>query len=397
MNIGVVVDNELNNDPRVLNECKIFTKEGLNVVVLCFDMGNYQDKVIEEINIERIPISRKLKNYLFAFNNTFGIYTFFWKRKIKRFIKRYEIDALHVHDLYMSKAAGKALKNHDIPITLDLHENYPAAVKGYQWMYKFPFRLFIQPDTWEKLEKKYLKIPDNIIVLSNSYKNDLIEKYPFLKEKNIITYPNVPNIEQFRKYRIQKDVLPNKNWFVLLYFGGIAKRRGIYTLLESIDYIKKEIPNVLLLLIGPVDKSEKSYFSKMISSPGIKDNVIHMPWKDIAELPSYIKASNICLSPILKNAQHESGVANKVFQYMLFERPLVVSNCKPQVEIIEKEECGVVFESGNVLDLTEKVIYLYNHPEIGKQMGKNGRFAVENKYNTRVAGKELVKVFNTGK
>jgi len=397
MNIGVVVDNELNDDPRVLNECRVLSNSGFQVIVLCLDMGKYHEKSIDKIKIERVSIKRNIKNYLFAFNNTFGFYTIFWKLRIIKFIKKYKVEALHVHDLYMAKAAGKALRNKKIPLSLDLHENYSAAVRGYKWMYKFPQRLLIRPNKWQKIEGKCLSIPDNIVVLSNTYKNDLINKYPFLKAKNIAIYPNVPNIEQFSKYKIQHGVLPYKNRFVLFYFGGIAERRGVFTLIESVNYIRKEIPNLLVVLIGPVDKSEESYFTNLIFNPQVKGHVVYLPWKDIGELPSYIIASNICLSPILKNAQHESGVANKVFQYMLFERPLIVSNCKPQEEIIENEKCGLVFESGNAIDLAEKVIYLHNHPEMGKQMGKNGRFAVENKYNTKVAGKELVKLYEQNK
>ena len=32
----------------------------------------------------------------------------------------------------------------------------------------------------------------------------------------------------------------------------------------------------------------------------------------------------------IKNEQHESGVANKIFQYMWAGKPLIVSNCLPQ-------------------------------------------------------------------
>jgi len=111
-----------------------------------------------------------------------------------------------------------------------------------------------------------------------------------------------------------------------------------------------------LLLIGPVDKIEKEMFFEAISSPEIKNSIIHYEWKDISLLPSFISVSDICLSPIVKNDQHESGVANKIFQYMLFERPLIVSNCKPQSIIVEEEQCGVVFNSEDSVDLSEKII-----------------------------------------
>ncbi|MFW6219197.1 MAG: glycosyltransferase, partial [Bacteroidota bacterium] len=156
MNIGVIVDNEFNHDARVRNECKILAQAGHDVTVLCFNFGKYKTfEKVGNINVYRISIKQKIRNIFFAFNNSIELYNIFWSNKIKKFIKKFNIDALHVHDLYMAKAAHYATKNTNINFTLDLHENYPAAVKGYQWMYQFPFTYLIRPQKWERLEKKY--------------------------------------------------------------------------------------------------------------------------------------------------------------------------------------------------------------------------------------------------
>jgi hypothetical protein len=154
MRIGVIVDNEFNHDARVRNECKILSQAGHQVTVLCFNFGKYQTfEKVEQINVHRIKINHKLRNILFAFNNSIELYNLFWSAKIKKFIHKNNIQALHVHDLYMAKAVHYATKNTTINFTLDLHENYPAAVKGYQWMYQFPFTYLIRPEKWERLEK----------------------------------------------------------------------------------------------------------------------------------------------------------------------------------------------------------------------------------------------------
>ena len=97
----------------------------------------------------------------------------------------------------------------------------------------------------------------------------------------------------------------------------------------------------------------------------------------------------------MKNEQHESGIANKVFQYMLFERPAVVSNCIPQQKIIEEENCGLVYESNNEKDLAKKIIQLYENPNLCKQMGKNGKKAVLEKYNWENTSKNLIELYKT--
>ncbi|MBU8893924.1 MAG: glycosyltransferase family 4 protein [Bacteroidales bacterium] len=393
-NIGIVVDNEFNHDVRVVNECRILAENGLNVFILCFNYGKYNNQeTIFGCEVSRIPISRKIRNILFAFNNSIELYNLFWKYHIKRFIKKFNIDVLHVHDLYMSKPAFYATKKPAIHFNLDLHENYPAAVKGYKWMYKLPFRYFINASKWEKLEQKYLNYTEKIIVLSETFRDNLINKYSFLNQEKFVVYPNVPDLDELTGYKIDNSILSKNNGLILFYFGVISERRGIYTVINSLKDLKSKIPNLKLLLIGPADKAEQNTFNETINDPEIKDMIIYYPWKDISLLPSYIKISDICLSPIIKNDQHESGVANKIFQYMLFEKPLIVSNCKPQEKIINEENCGLVFKSNNSNDLSEKILQLYDDEDLRKKMGVNGRNAVEKKYNTQIAGKNLVNLY----
>ena len=188
-------------------------------------------------------------------------------------------------------------------------------------------------------------------------------------------------------------IFPQQHRFVLFYFGGISERRGIYTCFEAIKILYNDIPSIHLLLIGPVDGHEQSTFNKFMDDPILKERITHYQWKDISEFPSYTTASNICLSPIFRNEQHESGVANKVFQYMLFGKPLIVSDCAPQVEIVETENCGLVFKSNDALDLAAKIEFLYNHPQESIGMGMNGKKAVVEKYNLEKCGEKLKELY----
>jgi len=154
-----------------------------------------------------------------------------------------------------------------------------------------------------------------------------------------------------------------------------------------------KIPNIHLLLIGPVDGHEKIDFENYLNDPSLNGKITHFPWKDISEFPSYTTVSDVCLSPIFKNEQHESGVANKIFQYMLFSKPLIVSDCIPQIEIVEGSTCGIVFKSNDANNLAEKITILHQNPELRSEMGENGKKAVINKYDLVIWGKELEKLY----
>jgi len=392
MNIGVVVDNEFYNDIRVNNECNIISTKH-NLSILCYDFGS-SEKKDSPYFITKIPIKQKYANIMFAVMNTVDYFSIFWAKHIKNFIQKNNIDILHVHDLYMSKSAHIATKGLNVKIVLDLHENYPSTVEDFVWMNKLPNKLITQPNKWKLKEEKFLNYADKIIVLSEWFKNYLNNKYPTLNKSKFEIFPNVPNISEMLSFNIDENILDKSpDDFILFYFGVISKRRGLFIVFESLKKLIKKHPRIKLLLIGPIDKNERTDFLQIINSDELKNNIIYYEWKDIKLLPSYIKASDICLSPIEKNDQHESGIANKVFQYMLLEKPVLVSNCKPQADLVNNEKAGLSHIWDNVNDFTEKVEELFNNPKLRVEMGINGRKAIIEKYSTQKLGENILKSY----
>lgn len=378
----MVVDNEFVGDPRVFNEATILSKEGVDVDVLCFSFGSLpQYEEVNGLKVYRAKIKKTVKNYLFSAMTTIPLYHYYWSRLIKRQIKISKPDVLHVHDLYMAKSAYLATKKNKLPIILDLHENFPAVILTYNWANKFPKSLIVCPKRWRRLEETFLTYASRIVVLSANYRDDLLKKYRSLEKDTFFIYPNVPDIHTLLSYPVDQNIIEDFDGVTLFYFGVIAERRGIITTLKAVEELIKKGYRVRLLLIGPVDKVDQQLFYSAINQPEIKDFIIHYPWKDISTLPSYVLKSTICLSPIVKNEQHESGIANKVFQYLLFKRPVIVSDCKPQLETINRYKCGLVFESENNNDLAAKIEQLIVNPDLRDEMGENGRNAVNEQFN----------------
>lgn len=390
----MVVDTEFNNDPRVRNEASILTNAGYRVFILCMNYGEYEDnEKVDQAVVQRIRISRNKKNRLFGMMNSFPLYTNLWVNHLKKFVRKNSIDVLHVHDLHMMDPVVKA--NLDMPVVLDLHENLPAVFEtAFTWAQKIPKKWLIQPHKWRLKEGKLLQQANKIIVLDSTFADQLCEKYLDLNPASFVEYPNVPDIDNLKNYPISTVEEINSSDFVLFYFGVIAERRGVFEVMEVIPDLVREIPNLKLLLIGPCDNSDKQRFSSLINSEIIKNHVIYIEWKEIKEFPSYCTASDIGVSPIKKDEQHESGIANKVFQYMLFEKPVLVSDCLPQKNLVEKYHCGLSYKWGDEDDLKAKVLYLFHNKKERKQMGMRGLEAVKEKYNTNFMGERLVKMYN---
>ena len=395
MKIGIVVDNELNNDIRVLREIGILKEQGFEIFVLCFGFVTTYKDPVEQIHITRINIPKKVKDILFFMFNTIPLYEWFWAAKIKKFIIQNDVEYLHVHDLYMSRAAYKGIRktNLKIPLILDLHENYPYTVRTYNWTKGFLRRLVSRPDEWEKKEKKYIEYADRIIVLSSEYKDLLLRRYPDLPEHVFTVLPNVPDLSQLPLQKIIPVESPFKQDFpVILYYGVIAERRGVFDSIEVFMNLVKENYKINFLFIGPVDKKDKTHFLKLINQELLAGKIYYIPWIVSNELPSYLHITEICIAPFHKNPQHESGVANKIYEYMLGGKPLIVSDCMPQQNLVEKNNCGLVFR--NMTEFRDAVIKLINDRELRSALGKNGMDAILREHNMAKVKENLISLYN---
>ena len=393
MRSGVILDKEITKDQRVLNEIKILESHGHEIHVLCPDLLNIGlSGNIGNIKIRRFKMSNRQREILFGIVNRFPLYNWIWQKQVRHFIAATRVEALHTHDLYMAKPVYMGNRKYHLPITLDLHENFPAAIQSYTWATTFPKSLLVVPKRWEKLEKKYLEYADNIVVLCHSFQEELKQKYSSLAKKRFVIYPNVPDVEELLQYDPLSITIPKQD-FIMFYFGAIGVRRGLISCFEALKNLTPNYPDIKLLLIGPIDKGDRELFKSYMEDPRIREQIIYYKWKDLSEFPAFARQSAIGLSPLIKNPQHDSGIANKVYQYMLFETPVLVSDCTPQLELIEETGAGMVFRNEDVEDLIEKIIYLYQHPEERKHMGENGKKAVLEKYNSVEVGNALNAIY----
>ncbi|MEA2096429.1 MAG: glycosyltransferase, partial [Candidatus Cloacimonadota bacterium] len=121
-------------------------------------------------------------------------------------------------------------------------------------------------------------------------------------------------------------------------------------------------------------------------------NIELMGWIPFNKAVSYIKASKIGLCPFLRNIHHDTTYANKMFQYMAYGKPIIVSDCTSQKNLIKKEECGSVFKAENAEDLATKIIAMEQSPKYN-EMSDNSFNAVINKYNWKSAAKQLIIIY----
>lgn len=391
MRIGMILDKTFPPDPRVENEAISLLKQGHNVFLFCLKYTNISDEEIKRIKVKRYK-SNKLIYKLSALAYTIPVYTWVMQKKISHFIKENKIEVIHIHDIPIAQAAFNANKKLRLPVVLDLHDNYPEVMKSYPHLQKFPGKYIISPKKWKRKEEEFITKATKVITVSPPFVTEVINRTKIASNK-IHLVPNTVLPSFYQKNRIDNSILERyKNNFVILYLGDTALRRGLLTAIKALPLLKDKIPTIKLVIVG---KSTTDHIlKKEVKKYELESFVSFEGWQNVALFPSYIKASNICISPLERSMQHDVAYANKIFQYMSFGKPLLVSNATAQKEMIEKVNSGLVHQQKDIADFAAKVITLYKNPVLCNTLGSNGKNFIENEYNWSITSKELIVLYN---
>jgi len=392
MNIGMILDKSFPPDPRVENEAIELVKSGHVVFLFCLTYKREPLKeIINGIHIRRY-VSNKLEYKLSALAYTISLYSKMMKKKIYHFLNENNIDAIHIHDIRIAEAAFWANQKLKLPVILDLHDNMPEVMKLYPHLQKFPGKQLISPKKWKQKEENFITNATKVVTVSQAFIDEVVQRTNIVHEK-IVLVPNTVRKTFYKKAIIDKEILRRyKDNFVILYLGDTHLRRGLQTAISSIKELSTQIENIKLVIVGK--STTDSFLKQQVKELEIEKFVDFEGWKNVTLFPSYITASHICISPLHRNKQHDVAYANKLFQYMSFSKPLLVSNATAQKDLIKKKATGLVHKEKDVIDFTQKVITLFNDKNLCEELGRNGKEFIETEFSWEKTSKNLVHLYD---
>ena len=141
------------------------------------------------------------------------------------------------------------------------------------------------------------------------------------------------------------------------------------------DSIKNQIK---LVIVGK--NSTDEVLKSSVAALGLEKIVDFEGWKDEKLFPSYLKVAAIGISPLHRNIHHDTTYANKLFQYMSFALPVLVSEALAQKNLIDEVNSGLIHKEKDAIDLADKILTLYKDPVLSKKLGLNGKKFIEEKF-----------------
>jgi glycosyltransferase involved in cell wall biosynthesis len=392
MRIGMILDSQFPPDYRVEKEALTLVSKGHQVFLFCLTKEKkfYQEDY-KGIVLAHYP-SGKLEYKLSALAYTVPFYHWMMKSKIADFLRRYSPETIHVHDMVIAEPVLGLAKRKGLPVTLDLHENRPASMREYRHLNKFPGKWLIDLKQWERKQIDLVNRANHVVTVTQLAKDDLLRQ-TVRKDSEIIVVPNTSSYT-FRQYPLMEDILDRmKPTFNLLYIGDTSLRRGTADALYAVDVLKEQIPNLKLWILGT--SSADHELREIVRKKNLDRYVQFEGWQPEKLFATYITGSHVCISPLRRNPHHDTTFANKIFQYMSLERPIVVSDCPAQALLVEQERCGLVHIAADIQDLADKIMKLYKDSALRTEMGQRAQRAVMEKWNWEETSVPLVKLYET--
>jgi glycosyltransferase involved in cell wall biosynthesis len=387
-------------DIRIKKETGALLKAGHLIHLLCLRRKNEAyAEMVEGIQVHRIDAGKN--NYQLAFWDVIISMTFIhpkFKSAARNILKQEQIKLVHIHDLPLAGTALVLKKELSLKIIVDLHENYPEALRSWFVWKTNPIArlknfLFMNPDRWTRWEKQACEQADTIIAVVDEMKNRLINQHHFNGNKVVV----VSNTEEktFIDQPIDKSVYQNLNGkFIIAYTGGIGPHRGVDVAIKGMSHVS-DTENIHLVIVGFGSKAVMNNLQQLVTERKLT-NVHFLGYQPFNKFFSYMSLADVNVIPHQSNGHTDHTIPHKLFQGMMTGKPMLVSSSAPLKRVVETCKSGLVFKAGNERDYAIKVDELFSNKELCTTLGANGKRAtLEGDLNWENEQKALINLYNS--
>lgn len=356
-----------------INDIRIYKKECHSLV-----KDNYEVMYVTSTKNSKPDINEyydgiKVKTIKLKYNNRFLNVISYWK-DIKEMVKDERPNIFHIHEFWLVplipflRRRGKVI--------YDSHEDIPRQliITSFE---NIKFRERLMSKAIELFENFMIRKVDYIIA-ATPYIGDRLKKvnkntkvvcnYPILTEKS----PNINHTD-----------IKERN---LCYAGGISKSRGISSIVEAMGNISGKF-----LLAGDLSNEYKEELNIL---KGWK-NVEHLGYLNYTDVQRLYSKCIVGMCLYLPEPNTYYAQPNKMFEYMEASIPIICSNYPIWQKIVEENNCGICVNPKDIKEIEEAIRFFLDNPGKAKDMGRNGRRAVEEKYNWENEEKKLLTVYRS--
>ena len=169
--------------------------------------------------------------------------------------------------------------------------------------------------------------------------------------------PEVPKLERYCDGR--------RN---ILFVGRLEPRKGCIYLLRAFERVKKELPDMRLIIVGPGMRLRQKY-EKWVAAKNLIQDVSFAGYVSNEELPRYYQTADIFCSPA--TGRESFGIV--LLEAMAMGKPVVASNIPGYASVITNGVDGILTPPKDERALARIFISLLNNRILCEEMGERAR------------------------
>jgi len=225
------------------------------------------------------------------------------------------------------------------------------------------------------LDKIFNKIifpfADIFIIHNKRNKAKFLDLYRVNEKKIYIlphgtTYP-YQQVKRISKKEARKRLEISQDKKIILFFGYIWDYKGLDILLNSMEYIKKKIPKVLLIIAGQPAKKWIKY-ERIIEKKDLTKVILRaLRYIPDSELEYYFSSSDLVICPYKKHPFDTHGGVGALA--LSFKKPLIVTDVGGLPEYVLDKKAIVHPE--DIEDLAQKISIILNDKKLLEKLSND--------------------------
>jgi len=218
------------------------------------------------------------------------------------------------------------------------------------------------------------------VFCNSSFTQSLVMKHGVLRNRTLII-PGGVSIKDF-KAGTDKSRSPItaefglENKKVIFTLGRLVERKGNDMVIKALPKLLQEIPDAMYLIGG--DGPYEGKLRTLAQENGVENHVIFAGRLSDSERQAFYNASDVFVMPCreLENGDVE-GFGIVFSEANACGKPIIVGKSGGAIDAVKNNETGLLVNPLDIDQIADAIIYLLRHPDIAKQMGRNGRQRVE--------------------
>jgi glycosyltransferase involved in cell wall biosynthesis len=235
------------------------------------------------------------------------------------------------------------------------------------------------------IENYNIKNAHKIVVVSKALKEVL--KNFGINDDKIIVIPNGVDELKYCPDLENSDIREEyglKDKIIIGFIGTFGHWHGAENIALAYGRLIQKYPEykekTSLFMIG--DGIKMNEVKNHIKNFNIFENVILTGLVSQKEGPKYLSICDILVNSTVPNPDGTEffGSPTKIFEYMAMGKGIICSDMGQMSEILEHEKTALMVKPGDIEDLLESMKILIDNESLRKEIGKNARKSVMEKY-----------------